>query len=174
MAARGRAPNGNNHYSRVEPQRLARGAMVGTSKLTEEQVATIKGEIALATQAYVTGAPKRGTNARLAEHFGVTREMIFQIAHGIQWAHVEPAVITESILSGKVFKGASNAKHAPEHIAAIKRALLDGVKGSVLAKQYGVSQSNISAIKHGLLWPEIEPAPPRDHTSELAPAQAAM
>lgn len=40
-------------------------------------------------------------------------------------------------------------------IRAIKKALHDGEKGSVLSKRFGVAQSTVSAIKHGKFHTDV-------------------
>jgi hypothetical protein len=81
MAERGRASQGDEHWTRVEPQKVVRGSRVGTSKLTEEQVAEIRRRLA--------EDGRRGVSARLAEEFGVTRQLIWQIKVGKWWKHVD-------------------------------------------------------------------------------------
>lgn len=78
MAERGRAAQGDAHWTRQRPANLARGSRVKTAKLTEEQVAKIK--LALAGGA---------RQADLAKQYGVTRQLVWQIAKGKWWAHVQ-------------------------------------------------------------------------------------
>lgn len=81
MAEKGRASQGDGHWTRSEPARVSRGSAVGTSKLTEAQVAEIRRRIA-------ASGGRRGINVELAEEFGVTRQLIWQIAKGKWWKHV--------------------------------------------------------------------------------------
>ena len=45
-----------------------------------------------------------------------------------------------------------SAKLTSQDVITIRRAILDGVKGNVLAKQYGVSAMSITQIKLGVSW----------------------
>ncbi len=50
-------------------------------------------------------------------------------------------------------KGGS--KLSPAYVQAIKYALNHGIPGATVAKIYGVSESNISLIRHGKRWQEV-------------------
>lgn len=86
MAAKGRASQGDEHYSRVAPEKLARGSKVGTSKLTEQDVLIIK----VAVVGFTTQDRElpRGFKTFLAEQFSVTKQMIGFICTGKWWDHV--------------------------------------------------------------------------------------
>jgi hypothetical protein len=45
-----------------------------------------------------------------------------------------------------------HSKLSVEAIRAIKHALSNGTKGSILAMLYGVTESHISLIKHNKRW----------------------
>ena len=47
------------------------------------------------------------------------------------------------------------AKLTIEVVVAIKRGLVDGMAGRALANKFGVSEQNISAIKHGRSWSHV-------------------
>jgi hypothetical protein len=156
MVAKGRAPGGARHYSRVAPELLARGELVGGSKLTKEQVAIIKGELAGAPKSPVTGRPFKGVNARIAEHFHVTPETIMLIDHGTTWRHVAPAVIEKSILPTRVFKPIINAKLDAQKAHEIRQLHANGKLGVDLAKMFGVSPCCISDVIQGQTWLDDE------------------
>lgn len=49
-------------------------------------------------------------------------------------------------------------KLSDDKVAIIKRRLLDGESGVLLAKEYGVAHGRIYDIKHGRAWPHVEAA----------------
>lgn len=155
MVARGRVSQGNYHWTRTDPEHLARGEHVGTAKLTEVQVAQIKAEYDLAPQSARTGKPIRG--ARLAERFSVTRELIWLIVNGKAWVHVDPAQIGTSSLPEQIsaFSGEANPNAAltEETAEAIRVEYATGkVQQGELAAKYSVSLSTISALLSGKTW----------------------
>lgn len=50
------------------------------------------------------------------------------------------------------------AKLTDHQVAVIKRKLADGVRPSIVARQYGVAPQTINGIKHGHKWTHVEPA----------------
>ncbi len=83
MAGKGRASQGDEHWTNQRPEDRLRGSAVGNSKLTEEQVRIIKTALACTAT-----NPPRGLKAFLARHFGVTKTLITLIAKDAWWAHV--------------------------------------------------------------------------------------
>lgn len=71
-------PRGENHHARRNPSALARGESHGLSKLTEQSVADIR-------RIYATGSASYQT---LAKQFGVTRQSIYQVVKKKIWQHV--------------------------------------------------------------------------------------
>ncbi len=161
MVARGRAPSGAEHYAQREPWRLSRGNSVGTAKLTEEQVAIIKGEVLIAPRSAVTGLVREGVAARLAEHFGVSRTTVHDIVAGRGWwAHVEAAKIERSILPDRICKRPGHAKIDKEKALEVRRLSAQGMTGIQLTEKFGLSRTAIYAIINGLTWPDaFGPAP---------------
>ena len=82
MAVKGRASNGDGHWTRQEPAKMLKGEQVEQSKLTEGDVREIR-----RLHAEVVGV--RGTNARLAEKYGVSRTLIGYIVKRQWWKHLE-------------------------------------------------------------------------------------
>jgi hypothetical protein len=72
--AHGTMPRGDNHYTRLSPEKTARGSINGRSKLTEGDVR----KIALDTRIH----------REIALDFGVTRSCISMIKRGEYWKHV--------------------------------------------------------------------------------------
>jgi hypothetical protein len=79
-SAKGRSAHGDNHPSRLHPERLKRGEENGQSKLTTEQVRSIRVE-------YATGAM---TQDELAQKYHVVRNAIWMIVRRKTWVHVNP------------------------------------------------------------------------------------
>jgi hypothetical protein len=71
-------PCGDAHYSRTNPERLARGERSGGSRLTEAQVRLIREEY----------APERGAIAALSRKYGVATRTIYCIVHRLKWTHI--------------------------------------------------------------------------------------
>lgn len=80
MKAKGRTniPRGDLHHSRRHPERIARGAGHGMSKLTDDGVRAIRRRSA------------EGVSSRkVAAEFGVTASTVLDILHGRIWSHVD-------------------------------------------------------------------------------------
>lgn len=69
---------GENHWSKRMPEKVPHGEAQGMSKLTEEQVRTIK-----STPGYW------GVNASLARQYGICSTVVGEIRRGILWRHVD-------------------------------------------------------------------------------------
>lgn len=110
MVTKNRQPRGNNHWSRIKPELIARGDRHGSqthpeaihhgeqcafAKLTGSQVADIR-------KRYLTG----GTRQRqLATEYGVCKQTISDIVRGKKWregADAQPVLPRGWILSGRV------------------------------------------------------------------------
>ena len=72
------APRGDRNCSRAHPERVARGVRQGVHKLTEDDVRTIRAEVA-------AGASKMS----MARRFGVAHNAIRCVVAGTTWAHVK-------------------------------------------------------------------------------------
>lgn len=68
-------PSGDNHWTKTQPQRRARGERIHTAKLTETQINEIR-------QKYSTGFFKQKD---LAEMFKVNQSQISRIVNGLRW-----------------------------------------------------------------------------------------
>jgi DNA-binding NarL/FixJ family response regulator len=55
----------------------------------------------------------------------------------------------------KWHRGQSTYRLSPEEVAVIKRRLRDGVTGASIARNYGIAQSTVSAIRHGKFHNDI-------------------
>ena len=75
---RERSGKGDESWSRMHPERLARGERVASAKLTEPQVRAIR-------ERYAAGA---ATQWELAHEYGVHQAAIWRIVRGRTWKHV--------------------------------------------------------------------------------------
>lgn len=166
MARKGRASQGDEHYSRVEPERLARGEAVGTAKLTEAQAAVIKGELEGAPRTE-KGEVRQGVAARLAEHFGVSLSTLHDIKTGHIWEHVAPAVIERSILPARLARKFANAKLDLAQAIEVHRLRALGMTIPALAEKFGGTTSMIWCILHGRTWPDALGVVKSDPTKPL-------
>jgi hypothetical protein len=98
MAIKGRACQGDQHWTRLRPHAVKRGSEVGNSKLTEDNVREIRAR-------YFGGADrtslpkfKHGFESmqKLADEFGVSKSLIAMIVNGQWWKHVEGEQISGS------------------------------------------------------------------------------
>jgi transposase-like protein len=105
------------------------------SRLDAEDVRVIDQELR-------AGVPQ----ADLAREFGVSPQSISAIATGAAWAHVtgrpQPPLPNRHVL-------------IYEDVRAIDQALREGVRGTVIAKEFGVSDRTVSAIKLGRNWGHV-------------------
>lgn len=114
MAKKGRASQGDEHWTRTAPSRVSRGSKVGTSKLTETQVEEIRA-------LYAEAGGKRGVGAALALEYGVTRQLIWQIVKGKWWKHVA-LVEVESAVSRPSRSLVEVQNDCPEAPSTVPRA----------------------------------------------------
>ena len=84
MAKKGRASQGDEHWTRERPKDVLRGASIGNSKLTEEQALIIK-----VTWKCVEEKVPLGFAKFLGEKFGVSDSMARYIGKGEWWAHLK-------------------------------------------------------------------------------------
>lgn len=163
---RGRMSRGDFHSAAVSAH-VAKGEAVGTSKLTDEQVAYIKGEL-LGAPRNEHGELRHGVYPRLAEHFGVTRTTLFDISSGRSWAHIEPAKIEKSILPAvKLTRRNTNMKLTLEQAKEIHRLRALGMTMTDLAKKFDGSISRIWSVLHGRTWPDALVAVAHDPSAPL-------
>lgn len=73
---RERMPRGEHHYSKMRPDRVARGEAKSTI-LTDEKVRAFRARLASGE-----------SSVALAKEFGISRSMAYYVAKGLRWAHV--------------------------------------------------------------------------------------
>lgn len=82
MRMKGRSAGGNRHKSVTKPDSVQRGEKVGTSKLTEEQVACIRASYTPGK----SGVKSPNSYMSLAKSYGVSYAAIHKIVNGRMWA----------------------------------------------------------------------------------------
>lgn len=75
----GLKPVGDHHWSRLHPERVARGSRNGCAKLTEEIVGSIRRQ-------YVR---RYGNLTRLAKQYNVSVSVIWDVVNNNRWRHVK-------------------------------------------------------------------------------------
>jgi hypothetical protein len=70
---------GNGHYSRTNPEKLARGERVSTAKLTELQVKDILRSC----------PPGTRNQSKKAREYGISQATIWHIINGNNWKHID-------------------------------------------------------------------------------------
>lgn len=68
---------GDRHFLRLHPERILRGERNGFSKLTAEQVRTIRQRAACGE-----------THVAIARDFGVSRHAVWRVVHRKNWSHI--------------------------------------------------------------------------------------
>lgn len=68
------APNGDGHYSRLNPSLLARGERIATAKLTADVIPLIRADCRLQRE--------------IANDYGVSVDLVYKIKRRMLWAHV--------------------------------------------------------------------------------------
>lgn len=148
MVAHGRCMRNHDHWLNAE------GENNGAAKLTEAQVAQIKGELAVAYRSESTGRVLRGVQSRLAEHFKVTPTLIYYIATDKIWDHVAAIIPEKSILPVRLNKNLANAKLSEESAREIRQLSAKGMTGRQLAAKFSVCPSTITNVLSGKYWPD--------------------
>jgi hypothetical protein len=96
----------------------------------------------------ILASEERGKD--LAAKFDITPQMVSNIRHRRNWAHIEGDVAKASTRSGA---GNHDAKLSTQDIRAIRAS---DQMGARIAEQYGVSRSTISSIRNRRTWTHIE------------------
>lgn len=131
-----------NHYAMVTPEKIIRGSKIGTSKLTEEQVAKIR-------EIYKNTERKHGLGAHLGRAYGVSRGVISKIVLGNAWRHADGADASAKSRGQKLTE---------DTVRLIKRQLLvssDAKNVNRIAEEHGVTRGNIYAIIKGRAWAHV-------------------
>ena len=76
-AEKGRAPSGENHWSRRAPDNVARGERSGHARLTEEDVASIR-----------AGCSSGVTQKEMSRKYSIDPSHVSDIVNRKRWAHV--------------------------------------------------------------------------------------
>lgn len=129
----------------------ARGEQSGNAVLTEEKVHIIR---ALAA--------KGCTSRHIAQQIGAKNITVKQVVSGKNWSHLPFKEIDISSYSIKT--AAESRKYGREHpiaklnerkILQIRRRAANGERGSILAKEYGVTQTLIIHIVKRKIWRHV-------------------
>lgn len=79
---KGRLPTGNNHWTKVQPDRVPKGSHRSQTKLTEEMVQDIKVSVGSGT-----------TQTVMAAKYGVSKSLVSRVMTGLNWTHVKPPLV---------------------------------------------------------------------------------
>lgn len=118
-----------------------------SAKLTEDQVREIKRLL----------QETKLSQRAIGELFGVEKSIISLIYCGKNWAHVQVAPAADLLVRDVIRKGEDHhaAKLNETKVREIKALCGQGVRYSLIAKQYGVSPSLISGIALGNRWAHV-------------------
>jgi len=136
MKAKQRAPTGERHGRRTQPEATARGEKGGRAKLTATDVLAIR-------ERYATGEM---TQKALAQEYAVGPTLIWSIVHGVIWKHVG---------------GPCSARSPRPRLtqAQVRQIRLRHENGNTscakLATEYAVSERNIRRIVRGTTWGDV-------------------
>lgn len=149
--AAGHTRRGDNHDSRLHPERRPRGERHPHVKLTEATVLEIRR----------AAAAGEGTNGALATRFGVTLSTIQSIVSGHTWAYLGPAVSTEHLREARRMAHArgehgGNSKLTEAAVREMRRRYADGErKLARLARAFGVDPSTVKDIVTHQTWRHV-------------------
>jgi hypothetical protein len=139
MVAKGRDTYGENI-----------GENNGQAILTEDQVHQICKLL----------ASGQHTHQEIADMYGVTRECITSINTGKHWGWLTGATTHNPISTDRIRVFRQHSILTELEVKTIKRLLLNTTMAlNVIAWFFGISLQTVWAIKHGKLWPNLEPLP---------------
>lgn len=132
----------NTGPDKVRDGTLARGETHGMAILTEAQAVEVRAR-------YVAGEDRRS----LAHAYGIRKETVSQIALGNTWGHVPGTLAPHGQLRGEA---CVQAKLTAANVTEIRhRYAGGGVTKTALAREFGVSLSNICHIINGETWRHV-------------------
>lgn len=134
--------NQDNVTDRVLRARSAKGSKSGASKLTELKVEEIIKEL-----------QQGATASILAQQHGVSRQAIYDISTGKNWAHILPEVIRPikaRFLTAPKIK--AKAKLTSEQVREIRSRHNKGERQIDLSREFQVSFSTVSNLVNFQTW----------------------
>ncbi len=133
-------------YSMSESGKMARrGENNSRAILTEADVVSIKARL------------RDGQSVKdVSLTFGVSYHVIWEIAIGHRWTHVEVDGFVPGRRGPGVGENNAMAKLTADKVAEIKRLLREGMMGKDVARIYGISKQAVSKIKMGKIWSHVE------------------
>jgi len=92
-------------------------------------------------------------HAAIAERFGVSVETVGAIKSGARWA----SAIDDDLRARMQTAGSAGTALDADGARGVMAALEAGRSGASIAKEFGISPSMVSAIKHGQAWRDVDP-----------------
>jgi hypothetical protein len=127
--------------------RVVRGEESGAAKLTDAVVVEMR---SLAS----AGVPVARIRDQLGAH--LKHDTVSKAVRGVLWSHLPGAVpnpVRAPYVGSKPGQGAKAL--AAEKVREIKARLRAGESGARLAREFGVSQATVSAVKVGRIWAHV-------------------
>jgi hypothetical protein len=120
---------GDAHYSRQQPERLARGSRHANSKITEadaERIPAMRREMSVQS---------------IADYFGVSIHLIYSVLNKKHWKHVDTPSLSPSEKPKFLPKGEQHgmAKLNTEKVREMRARFFQGESKSAIARSMGVS-----------------------------------
>jgi DNA-binding CsgD family transcriptional regulator len=128
---------------------VAEDRPIGPAKRGKRLDASLAGSIA-----ECVAAGERHT--AIAARFGVSVETVGAIKSGKRWADAIDADLRARMQAAGTAGAALDAEAARQVMAALEA----GRGGRSIAREFGISPSMVSAIKHGRAWVELDPELP--------------
>jgi Mor family transcriptional regulator len=147
--------NADNTADAVSKGRHVHGESSGVAKFSETEVLDIRSR-----------RQAGETYRAIAERYGASIAAIYSIAHGVTWGHVgEP--VDHSLLH-------QNTMLTSQGVRDIRRRYAAGETQADLAREYGVSPSNMYAVVNNKTWRDIDRIPEqnRDPGTKLTVTKA--
>lgn len=128
---------GDQNWTRKNPDKVLRGASIGTSKYSEAIIRTI-------LEARCNGVGP----AEIVRTHKLPKGAVDNILAGNSWAHIH----REYADSLRTVRATPKRIMTAETAAEVRRRLASGETGRALAVEYGISFQTVSEIKTGKIW----------------------
>jgi hypothetical protein len=146
---KGRLAAGERSWSRMHPERLARGVHNGNSKLGDDDIREI-------LRSYNAGEL---TQVELSARFGVGQTTISEIVRGEHWKHLLPSDFkrrTRRVIRHGLGSNNGAAKLDEETVRKIIARAATGIPHKQLARECGVSSTLIRQIVRRKIWRHVD------------------
>jgi hypothetical protein len=138
---------GDEHPSRVHPERRPRGEAHGNAKLSDEQVVEMR-------RLYAAG---RITADAIASRYSISKDQLGRIVSGRAWRHVGGPVTLPNTRERVRTRGAAHhqAKLTDEAVRELRSRHRQGAAIRALARAHGLAPATVGAIVRRETWRHV-------------------